>query len=137
MAGGLGPPAGVRVSPRTGVAGRRRGDLGPPRAPPAEGVDGLKDEYQLQELRDSLRYHAVQGPVAHRPSTFGGMRGRIDRDDVWLGLGVASLELELSLLHGLITGATWMAARAGKQGMRPGSACPCCGAPSEGEDLML
>ena len=50
---------------------------------------------------------------------------------------VASMELEKSLLRGLMAGALWTAARVSSHGMRTHSACPHCGAAHEDEDHVV
>ena len=54
--------------------------------------------------------------------------GAIDRRACRTGLARFHAETKLSILRGLLTGATWTASRAGKQRMRRTLTCPCCGA---------
>ena len=63
---------------------------------------------------------------AHRPQTFGGLAGSIDRRACKAGLARFRGEVDFSVSCMLLVGATWTAARAGGQGMRPHLLCPYC-----------
>ena len=77
---------------------------------------------------ESLRQAVLRRLEARQLQTFGGLTGATDRWACWVGLARFHGETELSLLQGLLTGATWTASRAGKWHMRPTLTCPYCAA---------
>ena len=79
-------------------------------------------------ILESLLRAALLQLEAKQPQTFGGLAGTIDRRACWTGLARFHGETELSILRGLLTGATWTASRAGKRRMRPTLTCPYCAA---------
>ena len=79
-------------------------------------------------IRESLRRAALRRLEARRPQTFGGLAGTIDRRACRTGLARFHRETELSILRGLLTGATWTASWVGKQRMRTTLTCPYCAA---------
>ena len=68
---------------------------------------------------------------------FGGLGDGADGPARHAALRAASTELEKSLLHGLMAGALWTAARVSGHGMRTNSACPHCGAAHKDEVHVL
>ena len=93
---------------------------------------------QLQHrVRDSLRCHSSRQPEARRPIAFGGLGDGADSPACRAALRAASVELEKSLLRGLLAGAMWTAARVSDHGMRANSACPNCSAAHEDEAHVL
>ena len=93
---------------------------------------------QLQHrVRDSLRCHSTRQLEARRPVTFGGLGDGADGAACRAALGAASMELERSLLRGLLAGAMWTAARVLGHGTRANAACPHCGAAHEDEAHVL
>ena len=70
-------------------------------------------------MRESLQRVALLRVEMWRPQTSGGRAGAIDRRACQAGLACFHGDTELSLLRGLLIGATWTASRAGKQRMRP------------------
>ena len=88
-------------------------------------------------VRDSPRCHSSRQLEARRPVTFGGLGDGADGLACRAALRAASIELEKSLLRGLMAGAMWTAARASGHGMRTNSACPHCGAAHEDKAHVL
>ena len=84
---------------------------------------------QLQHrVRHRLCCHPSRQLEAQRPVTFGGLGDGADGPACRAVLRAASMELEKSLLRGLLAGAMWTAARLSGHGTRANSACPHCGA---------
>ena len=93
---------------------------------------------QLQHrVRDSLRCHSSRQLEARRPVTFGGLGDGADGPACRAALRAASMELEKSLLRGLMARAMWTAARVLGHGTRTNSACPPCGAAHDDEAHVL
>ena len=67
----------------------------------------------------------------------GGLGDEVDGLACRAALLAASMELEKSLLRGLLAGAMWTAARVSGHGMWANSACPHCGAAHEDEAHVL
>ena len=95
-----------------------------------ELLDLVAEDWALLQhrVRESLRWSTLLRLEAQRPQTFWGLAGAIDRQACWAGFARFHGETELSLLQGLLTGATWTASRAGKQRMRPTLTCLYCAA---------
>ena len=79
-----------------------------------ELLDLVAEDWALlrHRIRESLRRVALLRLEARRPQTFGGLAGTIDRRACRLGLARFHGETELSILQGLLTGATWTASQA-------------------------
>ena len=79
-----------------------------------------------QRVRESLRWAALLHFKARRPHTFAGLAGFIDCRACRSGLQRYKDGMDLSILRGLLAGATWTASRAGRQRMRPTLDCSYC-----------
>ena len=79
---------------------------------------------QPHRVRELLRQVTPLRLEARRPQTFGILVGAIERRACRAELARFHGETELSLLRGVLIGATWAASLVGKQRMRPTLACP-------------
>ena len=86
----------------------------------------MAEDWALLQHRmwESMRWVTPLRLEAQQPRTFGGLSGSIDRRACRVGLARFHGETKLSLLRGVLTGATWTASRASKRRTRPTLTCP-------------
>ena len=89
-------------------------------------------------FRESIREHQLGTLEARRPRTFGSMGARLDRGLTLLALNLCAMELNKSMLRGVVAAALWTSDRAHCRGLKPDDRCPYCtqGVP-EDEDHLL
>ena len=68
--------------------------------------------YVAHLFQESIREHRLATLERRRPSTFGGMGARLDRDLALLELNVCATKLDKSMVRGILVAALWTADRA-------------------------